>query len=668
MYKAKSTGMFFAFLLIFVGGVWLWTFPLSYAQEGGVFTSPLATPTVLEGNNPFGSFPSPSTPTPIPSPSAVGQRALQYVADRNKISVTDLIVVSEHTRDYPLTGQSFQAVTLLDRKTNRVFKLLVDPEGKTVLEDVTAVEQTERDAHQVKYGRMEPRLYEQLQTMKDDEMVDVAIWMVGVSKRSREEHYADLAAAYPEAEEALNRSGKPMDVGDYDLINKMEAEYVKLLNEDTQGQIQPLARYLEERGYKVITFEALPVIAVTLPKQVIQEIGLRDDVDAIYLDDEKEILLLDTASSSNRIPSVWQSGFEGNGIVIGIVEGGNVDFTGPVVGGHNYLHQGTIRSGCTTWDSWHKTMVASSAASYSSTLMGMAPEATIVDACTDGTSTDTITGLAWATNRADPINRSAVFNYNADMDWTDRAFDYWAHTGNDTIVVAAGNDPNGYIGSPAKGWNVITVGGSNDNNSSNWSDDSMYPNSTWKNPTGYNREKPEVVAPAVSVTAIELNNNPRTENGTSLAAPQVAGLAALLMDRNADLAAWPEAVKAIIMASAVHNITGPANGLAPGQDLKDGAGAIDAALADTIAKTRQTSATTPCTGPCWWGISINNTNFPLLTWLYRGFTASRGERIRVVISWWSNADCPDQNNCDYDRLDTDLDLHILDPDGQTVVS
>jgi hypothetical protein len=41
-------------------------------------------------------------------------------------------------------------------------------------------------------------------------------------------------------------------------------------------------------------------------------------------------------------------------------------------------------------------------------------------------------------------------------------------------------------------------------------------------------------------------------------------------------------------------------------------------------------------------------------------------RVRVAISWWANADCPDENNCNYDRLDTDLHLGVKDPDNQWV--
>jgi hypothetical protein len=192
--------------------------------------------------------------------------------------------------------------------------------------------------------------------------------------------------------------------------------------------------------------------------------------------------------------------------------------------------------------------------------------------------------------------------------------------------------------------------------------------SDYVNPASENgdHEKPEVVAPGVDIAGMGPDGILlEHKDGTSFSAPQVAGLASLLINRNSDLRTWPEASRAIIMASAVHNLEGPSIILS-GVDLKDGAGGIDASLADIIAKTHWTSTTSPCTGPCWWGIYINNTIFPVGNYLYRYFNVSAGEHVRVVISWWSHADCSSEANCNYDRLDTDLQLGVKDPYGNWV--
>jgi hypothetical protein len=147
----------------------------------------------------------------------------------------------------------------------------------------------------------------------------------------------------------------------------------------------------------------------------------------------------------------------------------------------------------------------------------------------------------------------------------------------------------------------------------------------------------------------------------------VAGVAALLIHRNPALRSWPEASRAIIMAAAVHNIEGPSN-IPTGTDQRDGAGGIDAKLADVAATTGNPGSAAVCAVPCWWSSIINNSTFPVGTYMYRDFMASRGERVRVAISWWANANCPDCPSCDLNssRLDTNLDLLILDPTGAQV--
>jgi subtilisin family serine protease len=127
----------------------------------------------------------------------------------------------------------------------------------------------------------------------------------------------------------------------------------------------------------------------------------------------------------------------------------------------------------------------------------------------------------------------------------------------------------------------------------------MWPDSAYVNPVSphNDREKPEVVAVGANVTALGVNNVPQTRSGTSHAAPQVAGLVALLVHRNSTLGYWPEAVKAIIMASATHNITGPTIIVRGQGDLRDGAGAINAVLADTVAQL-QAQASATCQVSC----------------------------------------------------------------------
>ncbi len=631
-------------------------------------------------------------PTPIPSPSLApgpsvkAQKALDYLARREKIVAENLVVVNEFRREALLLGRTFQAVTVLDTKSGRFFQVLVDLDSGQV-EDRTAIEEIEEQRHRARYGKLHPDLHERLQAMRDDETVTVTIWVAAPQGRSMAEQqvatFAALAARYPQARKAIEHSGKPMDVGNPTLAKRIYDEYVHILNAEAVFRIQPLVKVLETQGFAVRTAEGLPAVTTTLPKRGVKIFAARDDVGVIYLSEGgQRTLALDSAVPTNLAPAVWARGYDGTGVDIAILEDDNVDFTSPggseCPGGDNcFRHHGATRDGSSGVDE-HATLVASAAASDHATYRGMAPGATVMSAGIWGPDRqDDIDALIWALDQgAEVVNASYQWcTGSRQMDDIDRAFDHYARTRLRLFVVAAGNNmtacPFDFVDSPTKGWDVLSVGAYDDHDDSNWSNDEMADFSTWDNPDSPNndREKPEVVAPGVEIVGVGLDGqlvtNPNLNSGTSFAAPQVAGLAALLIDRNWSLTIWPEANKAIIMASATHNIDGPTD-IPSDQDLRDGAGGINAALADTVAQTRNSSDVNPCTGSCWWGFAISNSNFPVDTYLHRYFTANRGDFIRIAIAWWSHADCPSEDNCNFDRLDTDLHLGVRNPDGEWV--
>ena len=93
-------------------------------------------------------------------------------------------------------------------------------------------------------------------------------------------------------------------------------------------------------------------------------------------------------------------------------------------------------------------------------------------------------------------------------------------------------------------------------------------------------------------------------------------MASLLINKTPTLGTWPESVKAIIMASADHNIEGNSR-----LSDKDGAGGVNAQEAYKIASTAK--------GTSWNGVTISyGTGVP---WYGPNITASMGQKVRVVI-------------------------------------
>jgi hypothetical protein len=131
------------------------------------------------------------------------------------------------------------------------------------------------------------------------------------------------------------------------------------------------------------------------------------------------------------------------------------------------------------------------------------------------------------------------------------------------VVVAAGNTGfegragaekqsmgSGYraisITDPGNADNVITVG------STHRRDPHLYGVSYFsaRGPTGDGRRKPDVLAPGEKITSTVRGGGSQRMDGTSMAAPHVAGAAALLMARYPELIGRPLRIKEILMRTA----------------------------------------------------------------------------------------------------------------------
>ena len=128
----------------------------------------------------------------------------------------------------------------------------------------------------------------------------------------------------------------------------------------------------------------------------------------------------------------------------------------------------------------------------------------------------------------------------------------------------------------------------------------------------------------------------------------VTGTTALMMRTNGALGVWPEAVKAILLATATNNIEG-----ATIWSEFDGAGGINADRANRVAGHSNGT----------WGAQNYSCGAASQTIVSSVFV-NKGQRVRVAMAWDTN---PTFWNFSYgSRPSADLDMQVIGPLGSGV--
>jgi subtilisin family serine protease len=561
------------------------------------------------------------------------ERALQYVSRVYGISQARLIPENEQHGELRTLGLEFWRVNVLDPVTQESYDVAFDEAGNIVSE--RELRERENQARWRKYGKLSEDLHDYLENVNAEEKVKVGIWL------------ADVDARIP-------RPGLG-EVVTQEVENKILAA-----RENFEGAIglrgKPVVDYLRARGFEV-TYASryAPLVFVEMTRPAIMELQGRSDIVGVYRSTSYARQLY-SAAETVRAPEVWYRGITGSDVKVAIVEDDAIAFDTSLGIPHPYLEYGSCFDNGIWMVGDHATAVAGIVASIHPTYKGIAygaPALLSADAH-DAYDYQIIEAMEWALDEgADIFNLSWGGNTDLQMDDLARYTDHvvWNHLR--TVVVSAGNindnNPLGNVDSPGIAYNVITVGAINDQGTSNWSDDNMASFSCYRNPSNAfgAREKPEVVAVGCHANEGGMYSTTMRDPfygpvgvGTSYSAPAVAGEAALIMDRNGTLAAYPEVVKAVIMASAVHNIEGNSR-----LSDKDGAGAIDCWEADEIV---------------WAGHFATNTVYreSLGNWSWNyTINASAGRKVRVVLCWMSHGG---------NAPESDFDLRIYDSRGSYI--
>lgn len=553
----------------------------------------------------------------------------QALSERLDVPVTALRVLKDTMRHSLYTDRDIRSVEVFDDVHGKFQFLALDREGKIISFDArNEISDQERSAKKARYGKMEPELYDDLQKMGPDDTIKVDIWI---------KQPADLVMDIPSpTEEEIAAKGRV-------VIEQERIAYIRESQTRMLVFLEPYRQKIEAlRGAKVRYVSSLsPSISAELTREQTEAIDKWDDVREIF-----KIRMnkpqLDVSGPSVKAPSAWSQGFTGYGTHVGVIEAGGIDLDNPSLSGPNRSNRLSDCNGVdsSTLQGYHATKVAGVIASTHSTYKGMAYDAGLVGAtsCTY-LDDDVKAAIEWAiANGATALNSSWGINTIGSSTTISKYYDQKVKENRVFIASAAGNCDDNFglyqcsVISPAIAYNVMAVGGYDDHNTANLDDDTPYRFSSYLDPFT-SAAKPEIVAPAVAIKTTDEYNSfedpltpGRGATGTSVAAPHVAAAADLMIQRNASLANKPEVIKAILMASALHNIEGDSQ-----FSNRDGAGGLDIEKALSLATN-------------WWGGSWKYDAIYPNSFSGRDidgggdeisyeFSATAGQRVRGVISW-----------------------------------
>ncbi len=395
------------------------------------------------------------------------------------------------------------------------------------------------------------------------------------------------------------------------------------------------------------TLQGWPVVYGRLQVQHVAAAAANPLVDETYYCFPDAYTELDHAQGTMRTTLVWQGGHTAAGSPVKTM----INDVDQVTLNNPYLPPIVRIYGSNTTGS-HASGVAGNIAMNHTTLKGAAygiPQLYSADG-----SGDSGAPLSWNAAISNGVSYGNCSWWNGSKGsivYLDRYFDYTIRNYSVMMFKSTGNQgttSTPYTTSPGNGFNSTNSGAYNDGNNTNWSDDAMASYSSYWDPAE-GHEKPELANAGDDVDTAGTSNFYYGFGGTSSASPLTCGVATLLASRDHNLMAYPEALKAILMASAWHNIEG---GVVLSE--KDGAGGVHALAADNVVANGNYRTATLTAADFANANNAYDVTFP----------AAAGNQTRVCGLWFSSAN----SSYSTDVLNMDLDLLILDPSGNTVAS
>jgi subtilisin family serine protease len=549
------------------------------------------------------------------------------------------------SREFSFGADKFLLSSIVDKKSKQAYMVSTDAQGKVWIAE----------------PKIEGELIDHMSHMKPDETVTVSIWAIYVSP---EEELWQIPSKYPDVPFEGYLPALGADVSP-EVLDSIDADIEEIKLRANDEAVQSVVDFLQSTGSTILyVSKYAPLVSAELSKEEVYKLARLPEAESISLLNEEPEPCLDTAAYTINADDVWDEGYDGGmsdgsghrQTKVAVIDKG-IDFT------HDALQHanGGTRPDSEVLDA-HGTKCAGCVASIDDTYKGIAYGTKLLDANMWWLG-DFVSACDWAHGqRADVY--SCSYGWGRFGSWNTyecKYFDHIAYVWWRLPVFAAGNKDlfTAYVASPANAWNVLAVGGIDDKDTEDWADDEIWDGiifgSCWKNPKTPHgdREKPEVCAPAKDITTTTLEDEFDEVDGTSFAAPQVAGIAAMLMEKDSGgvLTYFPILTKAIIMASAIHNVDNdfPGGDLGfPGEgpdDDDDGVGTVDAYAAYECFSSDR--------GRLWvdWKEGYSLSPYSL------EFDAVAGETVRFVITWYAHTDYSGSSYYG-DGLCADLGLEI----------
>jgi serine protease AprX len=576
-------------------------------------------------------------------------RRLAAAADAVGVAVEQLHVLSESSAYVVSSDAQAWFYKLYSPDTGESWRVALDADGQSL--DLGQLGRAELIAERERLGALQPALHRLLDGLEGDRRIPVLI------------RYA--VEEPPESIDKLELDAREIDEKELEQLGATAERHNAVVVERTSQMHADVMRGLGIAADQEPSQVSGPFVVVTLPPDAVRAVSRDERVAFVGFAREREVPDYPTIEESlptTRTEVVHGAGIRGDGIRIAILESGTPDIS------TNCFRIAAIQDTSQSANNHMTKSIGIIGNRYADgkcggAWQGYAPEAQVYL----GNDGDYVDRYEWARTRNIDVVTMSWHNDSEESDGSlssrDIYFDYWVKRWPyPSVFTSAGNEADDAFAS-GKGFNFMGVGNVVNEDDGDRCDDVIATDSSWKNPTSPHGDH-EV--PAVSAPGSRHELLGSSFGGTSCATPVTASIAALLMSRNPRLRIWPEAIRAILLATANYQ-RADGDDYSESLDGRDGAGLVNSLYGMWTAGRRESTGAAQFRAHDYGEVRSRDFRGGYFTRSWRARVNTTESRIRVALAWNSRTfaffGIPLAS-----WLDADLDLHVFDPAGNLVAT